>query len=135
MTDISVQSSSLLDEDRSWLASAHGTDATRTVTLDLSKFTKNTHYPAGLLRSGTALGRVSASGKYGPYDDAASDGRQVMVGHLFSTVDLQAATLPSYVGAALLEHGLVLETLLPTNHGVDANGKADVAGRIVYRDR
>ncbi|MFD7337857.1 hypothetical protein ACFV98_17895 [Streptomyces violascens] len=30
--------------NRDWLASRHGIDATETITLDLSLFTKNTHY-------------------------------------------------------------------------------------------
>lgn len=37
------------------------------------------------LPSGTPLGKITASGKWGPYDSAAEDGRQTMVGLLFNT--------------------------------------------------
>lgn len=237
--DISVHRTVLIDEDRSWLASAHGIEACRTVTLDLSTFTEGTHFPDGLLRSGTALGRITGTRRYGPYaanssevqtvtidatggtftltfdgettaaiaenaaaaavqaalealsnvnvgdvavtgsaggpytvtfggqylgdnvpamtadagsltggagtgvvatgtagGSAVTDGRAEFAGHLFNTIDLQAKVLPDYVGAPLLEHGVVLETLLPTNHGLDAAAKASPAGgRFVYRDR
>ena len=46
-TDISVHSSTYQVEDRSWLASQHGVDVTPGVTLDISKFTKATHFPNG----------------------------------------------------------------------------------------
>src|SRR5688572_2258722 len=43
--DITVRSEAFGVEDRSWLGSAHGTEATRTITLDVSAFTAGTHYP------------------------------------------------------------------------------------------
>ena len=46
-----------------WLGSAHGTDATRTVTLDASKFTAGTHYPNGFIRGGTPVAEITATGK------------------------------------------------------------------------
>ena len=55
-----------------WLGSAHGTDATRTVTLDASKFTAGTHYPNGFIRGGTPVAKITATGKFGPYTPADS---------------------------------------------------------------
>lgn len=55
-----------LPEDRSWLGSAHGTESTVTITLDISAFTANTHYPNGFIPSGTVLARLD-TGIYGPY--------------------------------------------------------------------
>lgn len=130
--DISVRSKTLLPEDRSWLGSAHGTDATETVTLDVSTFTAGTHYPNGFIPSGIALGKITASGKYGPYSDAAGDGRTTLVGHLFNSTEVGSATSVP-VAAPMLVHGVIVEAKLPANHGVDANGKTDVAGRIRYR--
>jgi hypothetical protein len=119
-------------DDQSWLGSAHGTDATRSITLDVSKFTAGTHYPNGYLLSGIALGVVTATGKYGPYDDAASDGRQTLVGFLFTAQKAPAVTSTPVV-APMLDHGKVKSAKLPIQSGVgsvDAAGKVDVAGRI-----
>lgn len=116
------------NEDHSWLRSQHGTEAIETAVLDLSKFTKGTHYPDGYIKSGEPLGKITATGLYGPYDSAATDGRETLDGHLFAT----RAVRDGGGGAvgALLTHGKVVEDRLP--HPVDAAGKADVAGSIRY---
>ena len=120
-------------DDQSWLGSEHGTSNARSITLDVSKFTANTHYPNGYLVSGIALGKVTASGKYGPYDDTASDGRQTLDGFLLTAQKAPTVnTVP--VLAPMLDHGKVKSARLPIQSGagaVDANGKADVAGRII----
>lgn len=125
-------------ENFSWLGSAHGTDSTQTITLVKSLFSAKSYYTDNqLIPGGVALGQVTSvgatQGMYGPYDNAASDGRQVMVGHLFTTKSVTGSGL--YLGAALLVHGTVRLSKLAAitaDHGVDANGQADVAGRIVY---
>lgn len=83
------------------------------VTLDVAKFTAGTHYPDGYLKSGTVLGKVTATGLYGPYDNAASDGREVARGHLLASLNVGTLTK---IGGALLVHGFVTEAKLPTNH-------------------
>ncbi|MFD8315888.1 head decoration protein [Kitasatospora purpeofusca] len=130
--DLSIISESFGQDRRDWLGSAHGTDAPRSITVDLSKgFVSGTHYPAGFLKSGLPLGKVTASGKYGLYDDAASDGRQTLVGFLFTPVDLRKnSTATAALGASILLHCFIAEAKLPV--AVDANGKADVAGRIIF---
>lgn len=60
-------------EDQSWLGSSHGTNSARSVTLDVTKFTKSTHYPNGYLLSGTPLAKVVATGLYGPYSADVSE--------------------------------------------------------------
>ena len=69
MTDISVLSSAYQVDNRSWLLSQHGTDpgTTPSITLDVSAFTANVHYPNGYIPSGTNLAKITASGLYGPY--------------------------------------------------------------------
>lgn len=54
-------------EDRSWLGSRDGTQYTQSITLDVSLFVPGEHYPNGYIKSGTLLGKVTASGLYGPY--------------------------------------------------------------------
>lgn len=125
-SDISVHSTSYQVDNRQWLVGTHGVDVTPGVTLDVSKFTKSTHYPNGFIRSGQPLGKVTASGLYGPYDDTAVDGRQTCAGLLFSycrAIDREGNTVAK-VGSARFIHGLVDSTKLPV--AIDAAGKADL---------
>ncbi|MEU5156755.1 head decoration protein [Glycomyces sp. NPDC021274] len=128
--DISVRTTTYGVENRSWLGSAHGTEATRTVTLDVSAFTEATHYPDGFIPSGVVLGRITASGLYGPYDNAAADGRQTAAGFLFNSTTVNGT---ADLGAPLLEHGMVIEDKLPADSGYDAAAGVELAGRIVVR--
>lgn len=128
MTDISVTKTSHQVENRQWLASPHGTDPgmTPSVTLSVAAFTEGTHYPNGFVPSGTVLGKITASGLYGPYDDAASDGRQTAAGILYGSLQVKGATK---VGGAVVLHGLVTQSKLPFQSGtgsIDAAGKADL---------
>lgn len=116
-------------DDQSWLASAHGTDTAKTITLDTSAFTPATHYPNGYFPSGLPLGKITASGLYGPYDNAATDGRETFAGHLFTAVKAPAVNTIDPQGA-LFWHGAVVEAKLP--RPVDAAAKTDAAGRITY---
>lgn len=115
-------------EDQSWLDSEEGTDNAMSVTIDISKgFVANTHYPAGFIPSGTPLGKVTASGKYGLYDDTASDGRQTLVGLLLTSQKVGTGDIvaPLYTGP-----GRVNSNALP--FAVDAAGKTDATGRIFF---
>lgn len=106
-----------LTADRDWLASRHGTDSTETITLDLTKLTKSTHYveptatgPHGYVRSGVPVGRITASGLYGAYDPAATDGRQVLAGLVYAEA---AFTGTTKIPAALFWHGTVKTAKIP----------------------
>ncbi|MEU3285569.1 head decoration protein [Streptomyces longwoodensis] len=129
--DLSLKTESFTQDRRNWLGSAHGTDAPVSVTLDVAKFTAGTHYPDGYIKSGIFLGKVTATGLYGPYDDAASDGRQTCVGVLFTAQDVNARGVAStkVVGSMLL-HCFIREAKLPV--AIDAAGKADLAGRVIF---
>ena len=135
MTDISVSTTSYQAEKRSWyLGTADNPGHNISGTADVSAFTAATHYPNGYLLSGIVLGKITASGMYGPYDDAASDGRQTAVGFLFSSVKVpNTADTTKDVGIGVLA-GLCAVKLskLPiannaTGKGYyDANGLADL---------
>lgn len=127
--DLSLKTEAFGSDDQSWLGSAHGTDATESVTLDTSTFTPATHYPGGFFKSGIPLGKITATGKYGPYSDAAADGRQTLVGFLFAAIKAPTDNTIDPSGA-MLTHGKVRESRLPV--AVDAAGKADVAGSIRF---
>lgn len=127
MTDISVSRTQFQVEDRSWLMGPHGTGPgdNPSITLDVSAFTAGTHYPNGYIPSGCHLGRITATGLYGPYDDAVSDGRQTCAGLLVSSVKVpNPANTAIDVGGALLVHGFVRLSRLP--FALDANGQADL---------
>lgn len=127
--DLSLKTQMFGVDDQSWLGSQHGTDATEPVTLDTSTFTPATHYPDGYFKSGIPLGQITASGKYGPYDAEADDGRETLVGFLFAAVKAPSVDTVD-VAAAMLTHGKVRESRLPVS--VDSDGKADVAGSIRF---
>lgn len=106
--DISPVTTSFTPENNSW---AQSLDWVETVTIDGAVgFVPATHFPAGVLPSGTAIGKVTASGKYGLYDEAALDGRTVFVGFTVGDVAISAA---KSVGAAMLTHGQIREARLP----------------------
>lgn len=133
----------VLDVDLSgpqWLASAKGLTTTRTITLDVSTWSSG-FYPKGRLNSGLYLGKITASGKYGKYDDAASDGRQTCLGFLATTVWVSGGqsggTIDTAVpiGAALQWEGVVkLSAITTINNSValDANGQADLASKFLF---
>lgn len=132
--DLSQRTETFGQDDQSWLGSSHGTDMARSVTLDKSMFTAGTHFPSGYFKSGIPIARITGTGqggevgKYGPYDDTATDGRQTLAGFLLTAV--RAPDVNADPQGALYIHGVVVESKLPI--AVDAAGKADVAGRIFF---
>jgi hypothetical protein len=134
--DISLQPvRSWQAEDRSWLGSRDGTDVTQTITLDVSKFTANTHYPNGYIPSGVVLGRITATDLWGPYDDTASDGRQTAAGFLYSNTKVTAGG-PN-VGAPIHWRGIIRASRLPiattSPGGLDAAGVVDLSIKFWIR--
>lgn len=122
--DISIKSRSFDGGDISWLGSSHGTDAARSITLDVAKFTKATHYPDGVLKSGLPLTK-GTSGKYEPF--TGDDGSK-LAGFLLTPVDV-AATATAVAGA-LLDHGRVKTAKLPAT--ISAAAQASAPSRIIF---
>jgi hypothetical protein len=122
-------------EDRSWLGSRDGTDVTQTVTLDVSTFSSTTHYPNGYVPSGCVLGQITANGLFGPYDNAATDGRQTAVGFLYSATKMRSGG-PN-VGAPIHWRGVIRSARLPiastSPGGLDSAGKTDLAAKFWIR--
>jgi hypothetical protein len=77
--DLTLRTESFQTENHSWLGSAHGTDATQSITLDTSAFTANTHYPNGYFPSGLPLGKITATGRYGPYAGRTSEQQTITI--------------------------------------------------------
>lgn len=79
-----------------------------------------------ILDAGTVVGVVTATGKYGAYDNTANDGRATAVGILVEGINLRDGD----VIAGVLLHGSVLEARCS---GIDAGGKADLIGQIIFQ--
>ncbi|ANA86363.1 head decoration [Gordonia phage OneUp] len=95
------------------------------ITLDLSKFVKGTHYPKGFVPSGIPLGKITATGLYGPYDNSATDGREVCAGFLWAHTDDVVDANGKTTAALWFGPGAIQENELPVT--IDAAGKTDLA--------
>lgn len=130
------------NEDRRWLGTRMGTLDNRSVTLDASTFVAAHLADKGAVPSGTVLGKITATGLYGPYDPAAVDGRATAEGFLFNTTKLGNGTgtdlaSAADVGVPLYWHGIIKESKLPAFAGtvageLDADAKTDLAHFIRF---
>ncbi|KMV23342.1 head decoration protein [Mycobacterium heckeshornense] len=130
-TDISMQTTNYQVGDRSWLLAEP--DYKPNVTLDITKFTAGTHYSNGYIPSGTVIGKITASGLFGPYDPGASDGRETAYGLTYGDVRAvrQDGSTAAKVGTgAVVYDAVVSASKLPFQSGagsIDAAGKAALA--------
>lgn len=115
-------------DDPSWLHSEFGVDANLTGTLNIAAFVEATHFPNGFVPSGTPVGKITATGLYGPYDGAAVDGTEVLAGFVYAPAYVETAT--DTIAFALYHVGVVVEANLPI--AVDAGGKTDVAASLKF---
>lgn len=121
MTDFSVTSGVTGEnQDTRWRASSHGEDTARPGQLDPTKFTSGTHYNLGgrtdnVVPLGVALGQITATKLYGPYDSSATDGREKLAGFLNDNAGVSLGKTPaaSKPTCAVLKHGIVKPSLLP----------------------
>ena len=133
-TELAQTSTAYASEDRRWLASDHGQDTNRPVTLNGDLFAAGP-FPDGRVPSGQVIGIVTATGLAGPYDNAAADGREVAAGHLLNTEIVGAAAgAGRRVSTAVVTHGVVNRNLLPAGAGLDAGAEADLK-HIRYQTR
>lgn len=120
-------------EKRGWLWGPHGTEpgTNPSITLDLTTFVAGTHYPQGYIPSGCVLGKITASGKYGPYDSAATDGRQTAAGILFDSETVNTGQTQAV--NALFVHGFVDPARLPFQSGSGAaSAAAKTSLNLIY---
>lgn len=125
-TDITVRRTTAQSERRSWLIPQNesiGFGYTPSISLLPSAFTAATHYPNGFIPSGTIVGRITASGLYGPFDAAATDGRQDAANAriLFSSITVNFLDLTKPLGGAgLAAFAVVSRGKLPFATGAGA---------------
>ncbi len=70
---------------------------------DLSRETVTILSGSGVLLAGTVLGKVTATGKYRPYDDNNTDGSEVAAAILIYDTDATSADKPAAVLVRLAE--------------------------------
>jgi hypothetical protein len=75
--------------DKSWLGTRMGLDVMRSITLDISTFDAE-HAVNGYLASGLALGKITATGKYGPYDPGTAEIQTITVNATGGTFTITA---------------------------------------------
>lgn len=71
--DLKVRTKTWTGRSYEWLKSEMGTLHMQTVTLDLDTFDFATTFTTKVIPAGVVLGKITTSGKYGPYDDAGTN--------------------------------------------------------------
>lgn len=105
--------------DYRWLRDSHGTTTGITGTLDLAtaKGLRGVANSLGVLPSGVALGQITDTERYGLFDPAATDGREVLAGFLIADTSIfnnKGVVNPSGKAAAsVLKHAMIARTYLP----------------------
>lgn len=108
----------------------HGRESTVAIVIDAAaEDAENT--PTTSLRKGLVLGKVTATGKYKQYDDAAQDGTAVARLILEDEVDLldESGVAADTEAVGGFRGDFVAAALI----GLDANGRADLA-QCVFDD-
>ena len=123
---------SFTNEDQRWIGGGGRQGMpNRSIILERDLFPNSGRWTGGYIKSGESLGIITTTGKYGPHDAAATDGRAKLAGHLFASVVIDR-TSTSDIGGALFWDGEVITNYLPAVPPAGANGRADVAGHISY---
>lgn len=117
--DLSITEVTRETAPREFLASHHGLDSAQTATVSKAAFGGNS------IEAGTAIGEITESGLFGPYDAAATDGRETAKGLTLNPVTFGA---DDEAFVAYIVRGDVIEENLPAE--VDAAGKADLPGIV-----
>lgn len=133
------------NEDRRWIKTLMGYDQCRSVTLDSSAFVADHLAKKGAIPSGIVLAKITATGLYGPYNNAGAGGLEVAAGFLFNSVwfdnldgvALNLATAPDVAATLYWGPGIVDQDFLPTFASattglLNAAGRTDLAAHIRF---
>lgn len=116
MTELTTERSEYGGEERRWIRDHTGFRGTLGVTLAGEKFTA-LRFPGGIVPSGTVLAAIDGQpGLVGPYDPAATDGRQkTEPGRVGFLLEGRTVRPGARVTTALLDHGRIDTRYLPTS--------------------
>ena len=138
MTETTVDRSSYVPPDRRWLRDHTGFKTTSGATLDGDLFGA-LRFPDGVVPCGTVVAQVTSTRLWGPYDPAATDGRQLAergrVGHLQDDVKVRPGrrTVTSILDAGGIEARYMPGSPIGGAVGLlDDNVRAALAGRARY---
>ena len=126
-------------QDTRWRASQHASDVARPGQLNPALFTAGTHYNLNgatdnVIPSGVAVGQVTATKLYGPYDATANDGRQVLAGYINDNDGVELGLTPASAKPtfAVLKHALIKASVLPLAAQRAAVLTANSSGSFIY---
>ncbi len=130
---IQTRSRTYVGKDQRWIGKTEALKDADTVTLDRSGFDLVTAFPNGVIPSGICLGKITATGLYVKYDNAATNGAEVAAGFLVDDIEMaKDGNANDDELGALMWNGEVVEAYLPTGHGLDAAGKTDLAAKFRF---
>jgi len=115
----------LVTDEPEFLASERFTSKRTGITLDATLVGADANGNK-ILKKGTCLGRITATGKYGPYSNAAGDGRQDAKGFLLEAVNLR-------FGDAVTGMAIMGSVIADRASGLDAAGKVDLKGAFTFQ--
>ena len=113
-----------VNPDYAFLASEHMMHIRAGITLDSTVPGADANGDKILL-AGTAVGKITSSGKYAAYSDIATDGTETFVGFILEEVNMKDGDM--IVG--MLTHGSVI---VARTSGLDTSGRADAGGRFFW---
>lgn len=122
MTQLAPRVESFGAGDQSWLGSKHGTDAARTVTIDVTAAASK--IANGVIKSGEPLAIVD--GLAVPYNAGGTGGAEVLAGFLLTDQPVIAGA--GNVVAPLLDHGRIILSKLPSTVAADAT----TSGQFIF---
>lgn len=137
--DLAVRTETLAtDQNMSWLASKHGTDAASNADGLLDGRALLAIYADGFAKAGTLLAKNTSTGRYVPFDNAGSNGTNTAVGILYTTTKVtNNAGTAINVPFSMLRHGQVYTAKLPRTSsqtgGPHANAISGLGSRVIFR--
>lgn len=123
----------LVNDNQSWIGNGgKPAMAPRSIVLDRSAFNlAAAPLDKGFFPSGIVVGRITATGLYGPYTDAGAGGLDTAAGLIFAAVPYDRDSTGD-LAAALFFAGEVIVANLPTGHGLTTAARADLAAHIAF---
>lgn len=136
--DFAIEKRTTGGTDNRWLASSHGTDTAQPGTLDLTSLAAQINQ-YGVLPSGIAVGKNTATNRYELLNLAATNGTELLAGFTLADInvwDSKSNVLTSGKAAfALLKQGTIKRSLLPVVAQRTAISHLTVStGQFVYAD-
>lgn len=128
--DLKFSSESYSTVDWTWLASKHGLDAAKTVTLHIPSMVKATHYPEGRAKPGLLLAKYTGganAGLWAPYVQDGADGLDAALMVLIDDGVVREAggeAISTVCTAAAIHHGQVYLDKLPATLLADGTTEA-----------